>query len=248
MKALAIVTGGTRGIGAAVARGSAAAGYRVCVNYVRDEAAAKETVAEIEAAGGEAFAVQADVAEAAGIEALFAAADGTGAPLTALVNNAGVTGAAGRLDGLAEETLDRVLNTNVRGLIMASREAVKRMSTARGGKGGAIVNLSSAAATLGSPGEYVWYAASKGAVDSFTLGLSKEVAAEGVRVNAVAPGLIVTDIHASSGLPNRVADKAHELPMGRAGTADEVAAAILWLLSDAASYTSGAILRVGGGR
>ena len=248
MKPLAIVTGGSRGIGAATARGLAAQGYRVCVNYLRDAPAAKRLLAEIEAAGGDAFAVQADIAETAGVERLFAAADETGAPLKALVNNAGITGHAGRLDGLSDETLDRVLTINLRGLILAAREAVKRMSTAKGGVGGAIVNLSSAAATLGSPGEYVWYAATKGAVDSFTVGLAKEVAAEGIRVNAVAPGLVVTDIHAASGLPNRVADKAKELPMGRAGEAEEVAAAILWLLSDAASYTAGTILRVGGAR
>jgi len=248
VKPLAIVTGGSRGIGAATARGLAAQGYRVCVNYLRDAPAAKRLLAEIEAAGGDAFAVQADIAETAGVERLFAAADETGAPLKALVNNAGITGHAGRLDGLSDETLDRVLTINLRGLILAAREAVKRMSTANGGVGGAIVNLSSAAATLGSPGEYVWYAATKGAVDSFTVGLAKEVAAEGIRVNAVAPGLVVTDIHAASGLPNRVADKAKELPMGRAGEAEEVAAAILWLLSDAASYTAGTILRVGGAR
>jgi len=248
VKPLAIVTGGSRGIGAATARGLAAQGYRVCVNYLRDAPAAKRLLAEIEAAGGDAFAVQADIAETAGVERLFAAADETGAPLKALVNNAGITGHAGRLDRLSDETLDRVLTINLRGLILAAREAVKRMSTAKGGVGGAIVNLSSAAATLGSPGEYVWYAATKGAVDSFTVGLAKEVAAEGIRVNAVAPGLVVTDIHAASGLPNRVADKAKELPMGRAGEAEEVAAAILWLLSDAASYTAGTILRVGGAR
>jgi len=164
------------------------------------------------------------------------------------VNNAGITGLAGRLDEMSAETLDRVLDINVRGLILASREAVKRMSTARGGTGGGIVNISSTAATLGSAGEFVWYAASKGAVDSFTIGLAKEVATEGIRVNAVAPGMVATDIHRASGKPERIAEAGPGMPLGRAGEPAEIAAAVLWLLSEGASYTTGAILRVGGGR
>jgi NAD(P)-dependent dehydrogenase (short-subunit alcohol dehydrogenase family) len=248
MKEVAIVTGGGRGIGAATARLLAQRGYRVCVNWCRAAAPAEALVAEIEAAGGEAFAVQADIAKESGVLRLFQAVDDCGAPLKALVNNAGITGLAGRVESLTCDTLDEVLNTNVKGLILSAREAVKRMSTTHGGQGGAIVNLSSGAVSIGSPGEYVWYAASKGAVDSFTLGLAKEVAGDGIRVNAVAPGFVATEIHAASGLPHRLEENAPKVPMGRAADPAEVAEAILWLLSDAASYTTGAILRVAGGR
>ncbi|MGF1607984.1 MAG: SDR family oxidoreductase [Kiloniellales bacterium] len=243
-----LVTGGSRGIGAATARLAAAEGYAVCVNYAGSREAAEAVAREIEAGGGRAIAVQADVADEAQVEALFETVDRQLGPLTALVNNAGLTGPFGRLDEAAGETLRQVIAVNLLGTLYCARAAVRRMSTRHGGHGGGIVNLSSGAATLGSPGEYVWYAASKGGVDSFTLGLSKEVAGEGIRVNAVAPGLIATGIHAASGMPDRLEQMAPSLPIGRAARPEEVAAPVLWLLSDAASYVTGAILRVAGGR
>ena len=205
-------------------------------------------MAEIEGAGGTAIAIQADVAREAEIERLFAETDERLGRVTHLVNNAGITGRGQRLDVVEAATLEAVFDLNILGCFLCAREAVRRMSTAHGGSGGVIVNLSSAAATLGSPGEYIWYAASKGAIDTMTIGLSKEVAREGIRVNAVAPGLILTEIHASSGEPGRVDRLTPLVPAGRAGTAEEVAETILFLLSDASSYVTGAVLRVSGGR
>ncbi len=243
-----IVTGGGRGIGAATARLGAQRGYGVCVNYLENTKAAQAVVREIEAAGGRAIAVQADVAEEDQVERLFEAVDRDLGPVTALVNNAGTAGTVGRLDAVPGAVLRRVMAVNVLGVLWCARAAVKRMSTRHGGAGGAIVNVSSGAATIGSPGVYVWYAASKGAVDSLTLGLAKEVAQEGIRVNGVAPGVVETEIHAALGLPERARQMAPSLPIGRAGEPEEIAEAILWLLSEAASYTTGATLRVAGGR
>lgn len=248
MKGTLVVTGGGRGIGAAVARLGAARGYAVCVNYNRDAAAAEAVVAAIESAGGRALAVQADVAREDEVERLFAAADDALPPLTALVNNAGTTGHVDRLEDAPAETIRQVMDLNVLGSIWCARAAIRRMARRHGGKGGAIVNLSSGAATIGSPGEYVWYAASKGAIDSLTIGLAKETAGEGVRVNAVSPGFVKTAIHAESGLPDRLEKVAPTTPIGRAAEPEEIAEAVLWLLSDAASYTTGAVLRVAGGR
>lgn len=243
-----LVTGGSRGIGAAVCRFAAKAGYRVAVNYASNEAAAETLVVEIKAAGGEAFAIRGDVGNEADVIAMFAAVDRTFGGLDAFVNNAGVVDRKARVDEMSVERLERMMRINVVGSILCAREAVRRMSTLRGGKGGAIVNLSSAAATLGSPGEYVDYAASKGAIDTFTIGLAREVANEGVRVNAVRPGIIDTEIHASGGQPGRVAAIRDSVPMKREGKAEEVAHAVLWLLSDEASYTTGSIVNVSGGR
>jgi NAD(P)-dependent dehydrogenase (short-subunit alcohol dehydrogenase family) len=243
-----IVTGAGRGIGAATARLAAAGGYAVAVNYASNERAARAVVAEIVAAGGRALAIRADVSREDDILHLFDVATAELGPLTGLVNNAGITGGLGRLDGLSAQTLSDVLALNVSGTILCAREAVRRMSTTHGGSGGAIVNISSRAAGLGSPGEYVHYAASKGAVESFTIGLAREVANEGVRVNAIAPGLIETEIHAASGEPGRIARIAPTVPMRRAGTAEEVAEAIVWMLSPGASYTTGTIVHVSGGR
>jgi NAD(P)-dependent dehydrogenase (short-subunit alcohol dehydrogenase family) len=243
-----IVTGGSRGIGAATCRLAARRGYAVVVNYNRDAAAAAAVVADIEGAGGTAIAIQADVAREAEIARLFAETDTRLGRVTHLVNNAGITGRGQRLDAVDAATLEAVFDLNILGCFLCAREAVRRMSTAHGGSGGVIVNLSSAAATLGSPAEYIWYAASKGAIDTMTIGLSKEVAREGIRVNAVAPGLILTEIHASSGEPGRVDRLTPMVPAGRAGTAEEVAEIILFLLSDASSYVTGAVLRVSGGR
>lgn len=243
-----LVTGGSRGIGAAVCRLGAKAGYRVAVNYASNRAAADALVGDIKAAGGDAFSVKGDVGSEADILAIFDAVDRTWGRLDAFVNNAGIVDAKARVDEMSVARLERMMRINVVGSILCAREAVKRMSTRHGGKGGAIVNISSAAAVLGAPDNYVDYAASKGAIDTFTVGLAREVALEGIRVNAVRPGIIDTDIHASGGQPDRVALIQDTLPMKRAGTADEVAAAVLYLLSDAASYTTGAILNVSGGR
>ena len=241
------MTGGSRGIGAAVARSAAAAGWTVCLTYRNDRAASERVVADIEALGGAAAAVRADVAVEADVLAAFAAADAIGR-LTALVANAGIVGQKTRVDELSVERVERMLAVNVLGTIVCCREAVRRLSTRHGGGGGAIVLMSSAASRLGSPGEYVDYAASKGAIDTLGLGLAREVAAEGIRVNVVRPGLIDTDIHASGGQPDRVSRLAPSVPMQRAGQAEEVAAAVVWLLKDDAAYCTGSILDVTGGR
>jgi len=244
---VAVVTGGSRGIGRAVALLLAERGYAVCLSYVSDAAAAHGVVDAITAGGGRALAVKSDVGSEADVIALFRAADGLGR-LAALVNNAGVVDVKSDVADMSAARLQRMMTTNVVGSFLCAREAVQRMSTKRGGGGGAIVNLSSVAARLGGPGQFVDYAASKGAIDSLTIGLSREVAGEGIRVNAVAPGIIATEIHASGGEPDRVERLGPGVPMGRAGTAEEVAAPIVWLLSEEASYTTGAILDIGGGR
>ena len=244
---VAIITGGSRGIGRATAIAAAARGYRVCIGYANNEIAAREVVATIEASNGKAIAVQCDVGEEADILALFKAADAFGT-LGALVNNAGIVGATSRVEDMSAERIRRMMAVNVTGSILCAREAVKRMSTRHGGKGGVIVNLSSVAAKLGSPNTYVDYAASKGAIDSFTIGLGHEVAAEGIRVAAIRPGLIDTEIHASGGDPDRAHRLSSSVPMKRVGTADEIANAIVWLISDEASYVTSTILDVSGGR
>ena len=245
---LLLVTGGSRGIGAAVARQAAAAGWHLAVNYTRDAAAAEAVCADVRAAGRQAWAVQADVADEGQVAAMFARLDAEAPRLVGLVNNAGVVDRAQRLDEMDLARWQRIFGINVIGTLLCTRAAVRRMSSRHGGHGGSIVNLSSVAARLGAPGWYVDYAASKGAIDTLTVGLSRELAAEGVRVNAVRPGIIDTEIHASGGQPDRARDLAPTIPMQRAGTADEVAASIVWLLSDAASYTTGALLDVTGGR
>ncbi|HYG85915.1 MAG TPA: SDR family oxidoreductase [Azospirillum sp.] len=242
-----IVTGGSRGIGAAVARLGAQRGYAVAVNYAANEAAAQATVRAIREAGGTAEAFRGDVANEDDVRALFDAAERLG-PLAALVNNAGIIGPYGRLDEVDADGLRRTLDINVWGSILCCREAVRRLSTRYGGPGGAIVNLSSVAADLGSPNEFVTYAASKGAIDSLTIGLAREVAREGIRINAVRPGLIDTDMQVIPGVGNRLDKFAGSSPIGRPGTVDEAAEAVLWLLSDAASYVTGALLDVSGGR
>jgi NAD(P)-dependent dehydrogenase (short-subunit alcohol dehydrogenase family) len=244
---VAVVTGGSRGIGAATAPLLASAGFDVCLSYREDADAAGEVVASCGARGVRARAVRADVSVDADVLDLFAAADEMG-PLGALVNNAGITGPKARVDELDAARIERMVAVNVVGAFLCAREAVRRLSTTHGGAGGVIVNVSSAAARLGSPGEYVDYAATKGAVDTMTLGLAKEVAREGIRVNAVRPGLIKTEIHASGGQPDRVAQNRSGVPMGRGGEALEVAQAIAWLSSDEASYVTGALLDVSGGR
>jgi NAD(P)-dependent dehydrogenase (short-subunit alcohol dehydrogenase family) len=245
---IALVTGASRGIGAATALLAARQGWTVAVNYQSNQAAADAVVQQIRAAGGTALAVQADIADEAQVLAMFATVDAQLGRITALVNNAGVVDVPARVDEMGVERLRRMFDINVIGSIVCAREAVRRMSTKHGGAGGAIVNVSSAASRLGSAHQYVDYAAAKGAIDTFTLGLAREVAAEGIRVNAVRPGLIETDIHASGGLPDRVRDLAHQVPMQRGGTAEEVAQAIVWLMSDAASYTTMSLLEVSGGR
>jgi NAD(P)-dependent dehydrogenase (short-subunit alcohol dehydrogenase family) len=248
LKQVLLVTGASRGIGAATAVLAAARGYAVAVNYVANEAAAQQVVRRIRDAGGEALAVAGDVAQEEHVLRLFAEVDAKLGCLTALVANAGVVDVAARVEEMSVQRLKRMFDINVLGTILCAREAVKRMSTRHGGCGGAIVNVSSAAARLGSPGQYVDYAAAKGAIDSFTIGLAKEVAAEGIRVNAVRPGLIDTEIHASGGIPDRVRQLQHLVPMQRGGSAEEVAQAIVWLLSPEASYTTMSLVDVSGGR
>ncbi len=246
--AMALVSGASRGIGRATARFLAQEGYTVAVNYHRQRDAADEVVAEILARGGKAFAVQADISNESQVEAMFARIDEEGLPLTALVNNAGILFQQSRVETLSAARINQVLATNVTGYFLCCREAVKRMSTQHGGQGGAIVNVSSAAARLGSPGEYVDYAASKGAVDTLTTGLSLEVAASGIRVNGVRPGFIYTEMHASGGEPGRVDRVSSAIPMQRGGQPEEVAQAIAWLLSDKASYVTGSFIDLAGGK
>ena len=247
-KPMIVVTGASRGIGAAVCRKLAQAGHPVAVNYAASRDAAEQLVAEILAAGGRAAAFPGDIGREADIVGLFAAAEAALGPLGGLVNNAGITGPLSRVADITPAILERVLAVNVTGCFLAAREAIRRLSTKMGGKGGAIVNIASRAAGLGGAGEWVHYAASKGAVETFTIGLAREVAGEGIRVNAVSPGLIDTDIHASAGAPDRVARLAPGVPLGRAGSADEVADAVQFLLSAQAAYITGAILPVSGGR
>jgi NAD(P)-dependent dehydrogenase (short-subunit alcohol dehydrogenase family) len=243
-----LVTGASRGIGAATALLAAQAGWAVAVNYSANSRAADGVVRQIRDGGGNAIALQADVSDEEQVLAMFQQIDADLGRLTGLVNNAGVVDVQARVEDMTVARLKRMFDINVIGSIVCAREAVRRMSTRHGGSGGAIVNVSSAAARLGAPGQYVDYAAAKGAIDAFTIGLAKEVAAEGIRVNAVRPGLIETEIHASGGLPDRVAQLAHLVPMQRGGTAQEVAQSILWLLSPAASYTTMSLLDVSGGR
>ena len=247
MDGVLVITGGSRGIGRATALKAAAAGYRVVVNYVSDRASADVVVAEIEEAGGTALAVPGDVADEADVVSLFAAADALG-PLAGLVNNAGIVDRAQPLAEMTAARITRMLAVNVFGSLVAAREAVRRLSTRTGGRGGVIVNVSSRAAILGGANNYVDHAAAKGAIDSFTRGLALEVADQGIRVAGVRPGVIATDIHASGGDPDRVARMRSALPMGREGSAEEVADAILWLLSDKASYVTGTTIDVSGGR
>ena len=246
--AVLIVTGGGRGIGAATARLAAERGYAVCVNYRSDASAAAEVVAHATRHGVKAVAVQGDVAREADVVRLFDTAARELGTVTALVNNAGILERQCRLDEMDAGRFDRVFSTNVIGSLLCAREAVRRMSTRHGGPGGAIVNVSSMASRLGSPGEYVDYAASKGAIDSLTIGLAKEVAEEGIRVNSVRPGVIHTDIHASGGEPGRVERVKNAVPMKRGGQPEEVARAILWLLSPESSYSTGTFIDVSGGR
>jgi NAD(P)-dependent dehydrogenase (short-subunit alcohol dehydrogenase family) len=246
--AVMVVTGGSRGIGAAVARAAGRAGYAVAVNYLHDAEAAAAVCADIATEGQRAIACQGDVSNADDVGALFETAERDLGPVTAVVNNAGATGRASRLDEADPETIRRVIDLNLTGLIYCLRAAVRRMSTRHGGQGGAIVNVSSRAAELGSAGDYVWYAASKAGVETVTRGLAQEVAQEGIRVNAVAPGIIETEIHAAAGDPDRVNRMAATVPMARAAPPEEVADAVMYLLSDRASYVTGAVLNVAGGR
>jgi NAD(P)-dependent dehydrogenase (short-subunit alcohol dehydrogenase family) len=248
MRQVLIVTGGSQGIGAAIARLAAARGYAVALTYQSNQALADAVVADIEAAGGIAIAVRAEMADEASILALYQTVDARLGPVTALVNNAGTPGRMGRIDAVTAEGLDTVLAVNVRAPFLTIREAVARMGTDRGGEGGAIVNVSSRAAELGGAGEWIHYAASKGALDSLTVGAAKELAPIGIRVNAVSPGLIQTDLHARAGLPDRLTRMVGGVPMGRVGTTEEVANAVLWLLSPEASYITGVIVPISGGR
>jgi NAD(P)-dependent dehydrogenase (short-subunit alcohol dehydrogenase family) len=248
MSPVLLITGASRGIGAATALLAAKNGWSVAVNYTANALAADEVVRQIRQAGGNAMSVQADVGDEAQILRMFAQIDAKMGRLSGLVNNAGVVDATARVDEMSWSRLERMMRINVLGSIACAREAVRRMSTVHGGTGGSIVNISSAASRLGAPSQYVDYAAAKGAIDAFTIGLAKEVAGEGIRVNAVRPGLIDTDIHASGGLPNRVKDLQHLVPAKRGGTAEEVAQAIVWLLSDKAEYTTMSFLDVSGGR
>jgi NAD(P)-dependent dehydrogenase (short-subunit alcohol dehydrogenase family) len=248
MREVMIVTGGSQGIGEAVAKLAASRGYAVALTYQSNQALADAVVGDITAAGGAAIAVRAEMADEAAILGLFRMVDETFGPVTALVNNAGTPGPMGRIDAVTTQTLDTVLAVNVRAPFLLIREAVARMATDRGGAGGAIVNISSRAAELGGAGEWIHYAASKGALDSLTIGASKELATRGIRVNAVSPGLIQTDLHARAGLPDRLTRLVGGIPMARVGSTQEVAAAVLWLLSPEASYITGVIIPVSGGR
>ncbi len=248
MNRIVLITGASRGIGAATAILAAERGYAVCVNYLRHRVAADAVVDAIEREGGKAMAVAADVSVEADVVRLFETVDRTWGCLTALVNNAGILDRQMRVENMGAVRLNRIFATNITGYFLCAREAVRRMSTKRGGAGGAIVNVSSGAARLGSPGEYVDYAASKGAIDTMTIGLAQEVGAEGIRVNAVRPGYIYTDIHASGGEPGRVDRVSQSVPMRRGGRAVEVARAILWLLSDEASFSTGTFIDVTGGK
>ena len=243
-----VITGASRGIGAATARLAAARGYSVAVNFAMGEAEAAEVVRSIREQGGKAVAIRGDLGRESDIVQMFALAEQELGPLRGLVNNAGVTGGFARVEAVTAEALERLFAVNVTGAILCSREAVKRMSTRHGGRGGSIVNISSLAARTGSAGEWVHYAASKGAIDTFTIGLAREVATEGIRVNAVAPGLVETGIHAANGEPGRLERLRPTIPMGRPGMPEEIAEAVVWLLSSAASYVTGAVLEVGGGR
>lgn len=243
-----VVTGASHGIGAAVAKIAAARGYAVAINFNSAEGKARKLEQEILGSGGRALAIQADIAREADIVRMFQTAERELGPIKALVNNAGITGGFARVDAVSSDALDRVFAVNVVGAILCAREAVKRMSTKNGGTGGSIVNISSRAAHTGGSGEWVHYAATKGAIDTFTIGLAREVATEGIRVNAVAPGLIETGLHAANGEPGRIQRMMPSIPMQRAGQPEEVAEAVLWLLSPAASYVTGTILNVGGGR
>jgi NAD(P)-dependent dehydrogenase (short-subunit alcohol dehydrogenase family) len=243
-----LITGGSRGIGAACARRAARAGYDVCIGYVQHPAGAEALVAECRAQGREAIAVQGDVASEGDVENLFRESDARLGRLDCLINNAGVVAPQARLEDFSVARMRRIFDVNVLGAFLCAREAVRRMSTRQGGAGGSIINLSSAASYLGSPGEYIDYAASKGAIDTLTIGLAKEVARDGIRVNAVRPGLIETDIHRDSGDPDRVARLAPGVPIGRGGSADEVAALVLWLASSEASFVTGSLVNCSGGR
>lgn len=243
-----VITGASRGIGAATARLAAREGYRICINYVSDDQAAQRVLADVRELGAEAIAVKADVSVEDEIIQLFHRVDAELGPVTALVNNAGTIGQKSPLEQMSEFRLLKLMKTNVVGPMLCSKHALQRMSTRHGGQGGSIVNVSSVAARLGSPNEYVDYAASKGALDTFTLGLAKEVADQGVRVNGVRPGYIFTDFHALSGDPHRVSKLESSIPMGRGGQPEEVAEAIIWLLSDKASYSTGSFIDLGGGR
>ena len=248
MSQVILITGGSRGIGRAVALLAGARQWKVGVNYTQNKTAALETVAEVERLGGQAIAIRGDVAVETDVIALFDTMEQTFGPLDGLVNNAGIVAPSSQLADMSLARLRQVFDTNILGAFLCAREAARRLSISRGGRGGAIVNVSSAAARLGSPNEYIDYDSSKGAIDTFTLGLAKELGAERVRVNAVRPGLIDTEIHASGGKPERAAQLGATTPLGRAGSADEVAQAIVWLLSDEASYVTGALLDVAGGR
>jgi len=248
MTKVMLITGASRGIGAAAARIAGATGWNVWVNYRSDEAGARQVADQISADGGQAFVVQGDVSREEDVLRVFETIERQSGRLDGLVNNAGILERQSRLDEMSADRLARVFSTNIIGAFICAREAVRRMSTAKGGTGGVIVNVSSAAARLGSPFEYIDYAASKGALDTLTLGLSKEVAAEGIRVNAVRPGLIYTDIHTAGGEPGRVDRLGSTVPMKRGGTADEVARAIMWLMSEESAYCTGSLLDVAGGR